>query len=76
MQAYLRQSVINRIRDEVRRVVRHPAAVPVPEEHPSDVTSPLESAIEAESYERYRLALQALKLPARGSSWCAASRPP
>src|ERR1041385_6585665 len=25
MQAYLRQSVINRIRDEVRRVTRHPA---------------------------------------------------
>src|SRR5688500_3578427 len=36
MQAYLRQSVINRIRDEVRRITRHPAAVELPEEHPAD----------------------------------------
>jgi len=61
MQAYLRQSVINRIRDEVRRIVRHPAAVELPEEHPADVTSPLEFAIKAESYERYRQALGTLK---------------
>lgn len=61
MQAYLRQSVINRIRDEVRKLVRHPANVELPEEHPSDRTSPLESAIEAESYERYRQALAQLK---------------
>src|SRR5712691_3709568 len=31
MQAYLRQSVINRIRDEMRRVVRRPAPVELPE---------------------------------------------
>ena len=61
MQAYLRQSVINRIRDEVRRIGRHPAAVELPEEHPADVTSPLEFAIQAESYERYRQALGSLK---------------
>ena len=61
MQAYLRQSVINRIRDEVRRVVRHPAAEPLAEELPADATSPLESAIQTESYERYRQALEALK---------------
>jgi RNA polymerase sigma-70 factor (ECF subfamily) len=61
MQAYLRQSVINRIRDEVRKLVRHPANVELPEDHPSDRTSPLESAIEAESYERYRQALDQLK---------------
>ena len=30
MQAYLRQSVINRIRDEIRRVVRRPVAGPRP----------------------------------------------
>jgi RNA polymerase sigma-70 factor, ECF subfamily len=62
MQAYLRQSVINRIRDEVRRVTRHPAAEALPPDHPGDATSPLESAIQAESYERYRLALERLKL--------------
>lgn len=61
MQAYLRQSVINRIRDEVRRITRHPAAAPLNEEHPGDATSPLEAAIQAESYERYRKALEALK---------------
>lgn len=61
MQAYLRQSVVNRIRDEVRRVTRRPAAAPLEEEHPSDATSPLESAIQAESYERYRRALDELK---------------
>jgi RNA polymerase sigma-70 factor (ECF subfamily) len=61
MQAYLRQSVINRIRDEVRRVVRRPASVELPEEHPADATSPLEFAIQAESYERYLQALAGLK---------------
>ena len=60
MQAYLRQSVINRICDEVRRVTRHPAAAELTEEHPSDATSPLEAAIEAESYQRYRQALDQL----------------
>ena len=61
MQAYLRMSVINRIRDEVRRIGRRPAAVELPEEHPSDVTSPLEVAIQTESYDRYREALTNLK---------------
>jgi RNA polymerase sigma factor (sigma-70 family) len=61
MQAYLRMSVINRIRDEVRRITRHPAAVELPEDHPGDATSPLEFAIHAESYERYRAALEQLK---------------
>lgn len=61
MQAYLRQSVINRIRDEVRRITRHPAAVALPDDHPGDGTSPLEAVIEAESYERYRKALDHLK---------------
>jgi RNA polymerase sigma-70 factor (ECF subfamily) len=60
MQAYLRQSVINRIRDEVRRVTRHPAPVELPPDHAADATSPLEAAIEAESYERYRNALSAM----------------
>jgi RNA polymerase sigma-70 factor (ECF subfamily) len=62
MQAYLRMSVINRIRDEVRRVTRRPAAEALPPEHPADATSPLEAAIQSESYERYRLALEQLKV--------------
>lgn len=65
MQGYLRQSVINRIRDEVRRVGRHAPPVELPDEHPSDRTSPLESAIEAEAYDRYRDALQKLEVKDR-----------
>jgi RNA polymerase sigma-70 factor (ECF subfamily) len=60
MQAYLRQSVINRIRDEVRRIVRNPPPVELPEDHASDRTSPLEFAIQAEAYEHYRQALSKL----------------
>jgi RNA polymerase sigma factor (sigma-70 family) len=61
MQAYLRQSVINRIRDEVRRVTRHPAAESLSPDHPGDATSPLEAAIQAESYDLYRRGLEQLK---------------
>jgi RNA polymerase sigma-70 factor (ECF subfamily) len=60
MQAYLRQSVINRIRDEVRRVSRQPAPVELSEEPPSERTSPLEGAIKSQAYERYREALGTL----------------
>jgi RNA polymerase sigma-70 factor (ECF subfamily) len=57
MQAYLRMSVINRIRDEVRRIGRQPAPVELPEDLSSDLTSPLEAVVQAEAYERYRDAL-------------------
>lgn len=60
MQAYLKQSVINRIRDEVRRIGRHPHPVELNDEHASDETSPLEVAIQAEAYDRYRQALKEL----------------
>ena len=60
MQAYLRQSVINRIRDEVRKIGRQPAPVELPEELPSDLTSPLEAVVEQEAYDRYREALSQL----------------
>jgi RNA polymerase sigma-70 factor (ECF subfamily) len=60
MQAYLRQSVINRIRDEVRRIGRQPPPVELPEDLPGDRTSPLELAIQSEAYERYRRALTTL----------------
>lgn len=61
MQAYLRQSVVNRIRDEVRRDKRNPPPVELVEEPPADQTSPLEAAIQGEAYERYRQALSGLK---------------
>src|SRR5262252_9148629 len=61
MQGYLRQSVINRIRDEVRKIGRHAPPTELPEDHPSDHTSPLEAAIQAEAYDRYRKALARLE---------------
>src|SRR5262245_35939552 len=36
MQAYLRQAVLNRIRDEVRRIGRRPPPVEIQDEHASD----------------------------------------
>jgi RNA polymerase sigma-70 factor, ECF subfamily len=60
MQAYLRQSVINRIRDEVRRIGRHPTPVDLPEDLASEIPSPLEEAVRAEAYDRYRAVLAQL----------------
>jgi RNA polymerase sigma-70 factor (ECF subfamily) len=57
MQAYLRQSVMNRIRDEVRRIGRHPAPAELPDDLVSDMPSPLEEAVRAEAYDRYRAVL-------------------
>jgi RNA polymerase sigma-70 factor, ECF subfamily len=61
MQAYLRMSVVNRIRDEIRRVGRRPETVELLTEPTSDNTSPLEVAIRGEAYERYRCALTKLR---------------
>ena len=60
MQGYLRMSVINRIRDEVRKIGRQPPPSELPEDLLSDVTSPLEAAVQGEAYERYRQALTEL----------------
>jgi RNA polymerase sigma-70 factor (ECF subfamily) len=60
MQAYLRMSVINRIRDEVRKVTRHPAPSELSGDLVSDDTSPLEVAVRQENYRRYRTALDGL----------------
>jgi RNA polymerase sigma-70 factor, ECF subfamily len=61
MQAYLRRSVINRIRDEMRRFTRRPATVALPEDFASEEPSPLEHAIHEQAYARYRDALSGLK---------------
>ena len=60
MQAYLKQSIINRIRDEIRRVGRRPVPVELADDPPGDSPSPLEVTIQNESYERYRNALERL----------------
>lgn len=61
MQAYLRTSIVNRIRDEIRRIGRRPETVELIAEPVSDATSPLEVAIRGEAYERYRAALGKLR---------------
>jgi RNA polymerase sigma-70 factor (ECF subfamily) len=61
MQAYLRLSVINRIRDEIRRVGRRPEMVELTSEPPGNDTSPVEAVIREEAYERYRGALGKLR---------------
>lgn len=58
--AYLRQAVMNRIRDELRRAERRPVFVEIEESRPDDGVSPLEAAIGAEVVERYEAALQRL----------------
>ncbi len=60
MQAYLRQSVINRIRDEVRKVARRPLSVELSQEPPGHATSPIDTAILNESYQHYHDALRQL----------------
>lgn len=63
LQAYLRQALINRVRDEVRRVSRYPtpAGIDDNEEHADRSASPLDEAIGHEAVERYESALQRLR---------------
>jgi RNA polymerase sigma factor (sigma-70 family) len=61
LQAYLRQSLLNRVRDEIRRAQRTPASGPLDDSRPSTEPSPLEQAIGHEALERYEAALQRLK---------------
>lgn len=61
LQAYLRQAVMNRIRDEVRRTGRSPLITELDERRSADGASPLELAIGQEAVERYEAALARLK---------------
>ena len=61
LQAYLRQAIVNRIRDEVRRSKRSPAATALDENASDRGASPLETAIGAEALERYEAALARLR---------------
>ena len=56
-QAYLRQAVMNRIRDELRRTGTRPATATFDEEQHPHGGSPLEDAIGVETFERYEAAL-------------------
>ena len=55
LQAYLRQALINRVRDEVRRVTRYPTPAGIEDdaEHADPSASPLDEAIGHEAVERY-----------------------
>jgi len=59
-QAYLRQAVMNRIRDEFRRAGRRPASESLSEDALDPGLSPLEAAIGVEAVEQYEAALQRL----------------
>jgi RNA polymerase sigma-70 factor (ECF subfamily) len=60
LQAYLRQAIINRIRDEVRRTSRAPVRSPLESQHADHAASPLEMAIGTQAVERYEAALARL----------------
>ena len=60
-QAYLRQALLNRVRDEIRRAQRRPAADPLDESRASSEPSPLEEAIGQEALSRYEAALERLR---------------
>jgi RNA polymerase sigma-70 factor (ECF subfamily) len=59
--AYLRQAVLNAVRDEMRRVGRRPAAVEPRADEASPGASPVEEAIGNEWVERYESALASLR---------------
>jgi RNA polymerase sigma factor (sigma-70 family) len=60
LQAYLRQAVINRLRDELRRRGRQPDLASLDEVEIEGDHSPLEQAIGREGIERYQRALERL----------------
>ena len=60
LQAYLRQALINRVRNEIRRAMLRPAPTDVESQLPHEGTSPLEAAIGTQTLERYEAALAGL----------------
>ena len=61
LQAYLRQAVLNRIRDELRRKGRRPEVTDLNGLERDGEQSPLEQAIGQEAVDRYERALERLK---------------
>jgi len=61
LQAYLRQAIVNRIRDEIRRTKRSPGTTELDDQASDRGASPLETAIGAEALERYEAALTRLR---------------
>jgi RNA polymerase sigma factor (sigma-70 family) len=61
LQAYLRQAVMNRIRDVLRQHQRRPAQTQLPVHLKQDETSPLDRLLGAEKVARYEAAIQRLR---------------
>ena len=59
--AYLRQALLNRVRDEIRRAQRRGPSDPLDTAKSAHDPSPLETAIGQEALERYEAALQRLR---------------
>ena len=59
-QGYLRQILVNRVRDAMRRTRRRPAGATLEDEWPAHEPSPLEQAIGQQALEHYEEALQRL----------------
>jgi RNA polymerase sigma factor (sigma-70 family) len=61
VQAYLRRTVLNLVRDEARRIARRPTLVDIGEELPCDRTGPIEIILRHELRARYEEALRTLR---------------
>ena len=61
LQAYLRQAVMNRIRDECRRMTRRPPVNTIDEQIAHSGISPLEAAIGTQAVAKYERALARLR---------------
>jgi RNA polymerase sigma-70 factor (ECF subfamily) len=61
VQAYLRRTVLNLVRDEARRLARRPATIDICDEVPCDRTGPLEITFRHELRARYEEALRTLR---------------
>jgi RNA polymerase sigma-70 factor (ECF subfamily) len=59
--AYLREAVMNRIRDVIRQQQRRPASTALPDDLKDEATSALERVIGAENMARYETALMRLR---------------
>jgi RNA polymerase sigma-70 factor (ECF subfamily) len=68
--AYLRQAVLNRIRNQVRWANRRPRSHELEPRLEDEGSSPLEAAIDAQSVERYESALARLSQPEREALIC------
>jgi RNA polymerase sigma factor (sigma-70 family) len=61
LHSYLRTAVINRIRDELRRVHRRPVPTELDEDQPGALASPLDQAIGQETMQLFEAALAELR---------------